>query len=103
MSRSRTGQKVTFSIPDELLKLADLQAEVMGLDRYDVVRMAIAQGLLVLRIQYEVTADPETYKKELGALAGGSGLAPHHMADKLESRLVEGVKKQTARKRSEAA
>ncbi len=85
MARPKIGTKVTFSVPTELLKVADAQAELMGLDRYDVIRLAVAQGLVVLRMQYELTTDLDTYKKDLVDLVVGDELAARSIGKKFEA------------------
>lgn len=92
MSRPKTGDRVTFSIPGEMLRWADSLAEEMALDRYDVIRLAISQGLLLLQMQREFAVDFSTYKKELQELVNSgdaSGLAnklEEHMPARMERR-----------------
>ncbi len=103
MARPKIGTKVTFSVPTELLKVADAQAKLMGLDRYDVIRLAVAQGLVVLRMQYELTTDLDTYKKDLVDLVAGDELAARSIGKKFESSIErQGDEEKASQSRNKA-
>jgi hypothetical protein len=55
--RMKGREPITFSISPELLALVDGHAESERLDRYDVMRTAIAKGMVVLRIERELLMD----------------------------------------------
>ncbi len=74
----------------------------MGLERYDILRLAIAQGLVVLRIQHEIVSDPDTYKKDLVALSTGDITANASLAEKLEENLAKGIKAQIQKREEKA-
>ena len=101
MARGKDGTRVTFVVPDKLLGLADVHAEEVGLDRYDVIRSAIAKGLLVLRMEHEVAKDPARYAREFNDVMQGSEVAAASARKKLETDVVESMKKRI--KRSDAA
>ncbi len=59
MARIKGREPVTFSVSPELLTLVDAHAQTVGLDRYDVMRLAIAKGVLVMRVEHELLMDPD--------------------------------------------
>jgi hypothetical protein len=72
MPRGKGREPITFSVSSELLGLADVRAAAMGLDRYDVIRLALAKGLLVLRMEHEMMQDPDgVYTALMMKLAAG--------------------------------
>ena len=72
MARVRGRVPVTFSLMPELLALVDAHAQTVGLDRYDVMRLAIAKGVVVLRVEHEALMDPTgTYTQALFRAAAG--------------------------------
>jgi hypothetical protein len=56
-ARIKGREPITFSISPELLDLVDGHAQSERLDRYDVMRTAIAKGMVVLRIERELLLD----------------------------------------------
>ncbi len=54
MPRVRGRSPVTFAVSPDLLVMIDAHAQTEGLDRYDVMRMAIAKGLVVMRFEREL-------------------------------------------------
>jgi hypothetical protein len=59
MARVKGREPVTFSVSPELLVLVDAHAQTVGLDRYDVMRLAIAKGVLVMRVEHELLMDAD--------------------------------------------
>jgi hypothetical protein len=57
MARVKGREHVTFAIAPEVLVLIDAHAKSVGLDRYDAMRLAIAKGVLVLRMEHEALMD----------------------------------------------
>ncbi len=57
MARIKGRAPVTFSVTPDLLALVDAHAESVGLDRYDVMRLAIAKGMVVMRVERELLMD----------------------------------------------
>ncbi len=93
------GEKVTFVIPHYLLELADLQADQFGVDRYDVIRMALGQGLMVLKVNQQLQENPQRYIDELRALTNSDPGAHTKLESKLADDAVEGIKSSLQRKR----
>jgi hypothetical protein len=79
-------------ISDELLKLADLHGEEVNRGRYEVLREAIAKGLLALRIEHEVARNPHRYARDLHEMMQGNEVAAASVKSKLETDLLDGVK-----------
>ncbi len=80
MARVKGRVPVTFSLAPELLALIDGHAQTVGLDRYDVMRMALAKGVAALRIEHEVLMDPTgSYAQALYKAMVGDGEAEEHM------------------------
>jgi hypothetical protein len=94
MAKPKTAQRVTFSVPAELLRWADSLAEVMGLDRYDVIRVAISQGLLVMQMQRELQVNPDAYREGLQGFVRGEAGAAEQLAGRFGERLGPRVKDQ---------
>jgi hypothetical protein len=57
MARVKGRVPVTFSLSPDVLAVVDAHAEVVGLDRYDVLRLAITRGIMVLRVEHEMLKD----------------------------------------------
>jgi hypothetical protein len=57
MARIKGREPVTFSVAPDLLALVDAHAESVGLDRYDVMRLAIAKGMVIMRVERELLMD----------------------------------------------
>jgi hypothetical protein len=56
-ARVKGREPITFSISPEMLALVDAHAQSEYLDRYDVLRSAIAKGMVVMRIERELLLD----------------------------------------------
>jgi hypothetical protein len=73
-ARVKGREPITFSISPELLDLVDAHALSEHLDRYDVLRTAIAKGMVVLRIERELLLDRDGgYTLAMIRAAAGSG------------------------------
>lgn len=94
MARDKGREKVSFMVPSYLLELADMQAQKMGLDRYDVLRMAIGEGLMNLRVNTEIRENPQAYKDELIALTNSEPGAYDRLTKKVGDNVVAAIKKQ---------
>ena len=99
MAARPKGEKVTFVIPHYLLELADLQADQFGVDRYDVIRMALGQGLMVLKLNQQLQQNPERYIDELRALTNSDPGAHEKLHGKLEDDAVADIASSLQRKR----
>lgn len=93
-------QKVTMSLPVELVAMADLEAELLGLDRYDVIRSAIGFGLASLRAQRVLSENPEQYADALKALFAGK---PEQLGEQLTEGSIQSYQRQIAAKQREEA
>ncbi len=72
MARVKGRVPVTFSLAPDLLALIDGHAAASALDRYDVMRSALAQGITFMRMQHEVLKDPTgPFAQAVLSLAGG--------------------------------
>jgi hypothetical protein len=56
MAKRKATTKVTMALPDALLEIADFQADASGLDRYDVIKTALANGLAMMELQRQAFA-----------------------------------------------
>jgi hypothetical protein len=100
---------VTFSVTPELLVLIDAHAKTVGLDRYDVMRLAIAKGVLVMRIEHESLMDRDgMYTAAMLNVVRGEGDAVEQMKV-IESGVLKGLERDVpkgpgslSRKRSKA-
>jgi hypothetical protein len=95
-STKRT-QRVTMSLPVELLAFADLEADAVGMDRYDVIRGALAMGLTAMRAQRALLEDPERYKDSLRAFLAGQPGAQEKFGDELAEGAIDSLRRQTGR------
>lgn len=96
MARSKGRVPLTFAVAPELVSMADLQADRMGLDRYDVLRMSIAKGLLQLRLEHEFQTDTGgQYTKALLSLVGNKGSSDEALAV-VEDTVVGNIKRDVA-------
>ena len=100
MAARPKGEKVTFVIPHYLLELADLQADQFGVDRYDVIRMALGQGLMVLRLNEQLQEHPQKYIDELRALTNSEPDGYNRLGNKLADGAVVQVKSQLEKKKA---
>ncbi len=94
MAKKSNTQRVTMSLPVDLLKLVDLQAEQMRVDRYEVIRFALAHGLAALRIHYEMSQKPELYADDVRALMDGDSGASDRLTEKLDKGITESIEQQ---------
>jgi hypothetical protein len=92
MARIKGRHPVTFSVLPELLALVDAHAQSEGLDRYDVMRIAIAKGLVVMRVEREMLMDREgTYMAAIvKAMSGDED--PKHLK-LIEQGMIKGLER----------
>jgi hypothetical protein len=80
MPRVKGRSPVTFSVSPELLVLVDAHARTVGLDRYDVMRLAMAKGVLVMRMEHEALLDHDgAYTAAMLKAVRGEGDPAEHM------------------------
>jgi hypothetical protein len=80
MPRTKGRSPITFAVSPELLVMIDAHAQVVGLDRYDVLRIAIAKGMVVLRLEHELLMDRSgTYNAAMLNAIAGQGNVDEHM------------------------
>jgi hypothetical protein len=92
MARVTGRSPITFSVLPELLALVDAHAQSEGLDRYDVMRLAIAKGMVVMRIERELLMDKKGIYTTaiIKAMAGDED--PKHL-EVIEGGLVIGLER----------
>lgn len=93
MARVKATSKVTLSLPNALLEVSDFLAEGLGLDRYDVLKMALAQGLVVMEVQRQALG---------GQFAAEGQAAADMMSDPatFADRVVANTKQEATRRRA---
>jgi hypothetical protein len=78
-AQSKASSRITIAFPDELLEWADLMAASRRLERNDVIRSALAVGLLVMQAEtIELTergrrladAQADAYSERVGGVEG---------------------------------
>jgi hypothetical protein len=80
MKRVTGRERVTMSISPDVLAVVDAHAQTVGLDRYDVIRNAIAKGVVVLRIEHELLLDRDgAYTLAMIKAAAGLGDTEEHL------------------------
>lgn len=98
--RATDRQKLTFMIPNYLIQLADMQAGELGLERYEVLRMAIGQGLMAIRVQQQLQKDPDRFVAELRSLTSGKPGAYSDLDKKVSDAVVADVQAQLKKKKA---
>ncbi len=80
MARVKGRAPITFALSPDLLVLIDAHAQTVGLDRYDVMRIAIAKGMVVLRIEHEMLVDRDgIYTAAMLKAMSGVGDVDEHL------------------------
>jgi uroporphyrinogen-III decarboxylase len=86
--------KVTLALPDHIIQLADLIAEGLGVDRNEVLRLALGQGLPIVRVQQQISENPDRYFNELQAFMAQEPGALQRLADKAGDDTIESLRTQ---------
>jgi hypothetical protein len=74
-AQAKPSTKITIALPDAMLEWAEQLASVRHLERNDVLRMALANGLLLMqaegiRLTEEEKRGGEEYSAQVGGIEG---------------------------------
>ncbi len=92
MAREKDRQKVTFMLPNYLIEMADILSGKLGVDRYDVLRLAVGQGMMVVLAQSQMQQDPQRYAEDLKAITMGDTKAFERVSKSVTDDALEGLK-----------
>lgn len=91
--------KITLALPDHIIELADLIAEDLGVGRNEVLRLALGQGLPIVRVQQQISQNPDRYMDELRAFMSEEPGALQRLADKAGDDTIESMRVQLEKKK----
>lgn len=101
MARVKGRVPVTFSLSPDVLALVDAHAQLVGLDRYDVMRLALAEGMMGLEFKHQLIKDPQLLTKFLTAQGDAAKLevVRDAVAEGLEQQIPGGPSKLKRRRK----
>jgi hypothetical protein len=92
MARIKGRAPVTFSISPDLLAVVDAHAQAVVLDRYDVIRTAIAKGMVVMRVERELLMDSDGHYMA-AIIKAAAGDADVENMQRIERGIVTGLER----------